>query len=305
MAIPHALAIRNGPRPLRPMMTANPTAPTDLPFESAASRHHRRSRHEVEALAKNFVATPVEEVPPPAKPRLRLAAAGGVALLTLLTILFWPRNAEVEAARPAVDTSRAAAEAEQWRQRYEAERERKRQELKAGSDYMAKMAAADATLMKDMSAQAELLARRVAAAPAPAAAEREPTPRDEPIRTASAQPAPSKAASPSRATTTAGAAPAPASAPARIEPAPQQQVAKAAPAQSAPVTTAAAASSCSIHVSELSKSRKLTYADIARMKGARMDARTQHVFTPPVQTVGGRSMVFEVMPSGCVRMVRQ
>ena len=65
----------------------------------------------------------------------------------------------------------------------------------------------------------------------------------------------------------------------------------------------AAASKCNIRVSELSGSGKLTYADVARMKGARTDS-AGHVFTPPVRTANGRDVVFEVTPDGCVRVVR-
>jgi hypothetical protein len=77
-----------------------------------------------------------------------------------------------------------------------------------------------------------------------------------------------------------------------------------APATAQPAPAAAA--SCGIHVSELSDSGALTYADVVRMKGARLDAATGHVFTPPVQAGGdGPTVVFEVMPTGCVRIARK
>ena len=62
--------------------------------------------------------------------------------------------------------------------------------------------------------------------------------------------------------------------------------------------------SCQIHVSELTKSGKLTYADVKRMKGSRFDEKSGHVFTPPIQAAGGRSIVFEVFPNGCVLVGR-
>ena len=65
-----------------------------------------------------------------------------------------------------------------------------------------------------------------------------------------------------------------------------------------------AAATCGIHVSELSKSGKLTYADVTRMKGAKLDPDTGNVLTPPVQA-GSRTVVFEVMPTGCVRLTRR
>lgn len=252
--------------------------------------HHRRSREEVEALAKNFVGAPAEEAP---KSRIGLfgAVGGGLIALALVVAVALPDRQAAEPARATAEQSRAAAEAEAMRQRFEAERERKRKELAASSAYMEKMAAADAQLMKDMSAQAEVLASRVAAKPA-AAAESEPTPRD---ATAS-KPAPTPA------TTTA-------SAPAKAAPvttaAATQEPAKAQPAAAAPTQVAQVdKSQCSIHVSELSKSGKLTYADVARMKGARLDPDSGNVFTPPVQA-GGRTVIFEVMPTGCVRLTRR
>jgi hypothetical protein len=263
------------------------------PIESQpATPHHRRSREEVEALAKNFVAAPVEGAAA-AKSRIPLlaAAAGGVIALTVIAFVAMPGKPAAESPRATPEQSRAAAEAEALRQRFEAERERKRKELAASSAYMEKMAAADAQLLKDMSSQAEMLASRAAARPAPA--ESEPTPRE-----ATARPVPAP-------TTTA------ASAPAKSAPAPTttaaatQEPAKAQPAAAAPVQVAQVdKSACSIHVSELSKSGKLTYADVARMKGARLDSDTGNVFTPPVQA-GGRSVVFEVMPTGCVRVARR
>lgn len=258
------------------------------PTDSAQpAPHHRRSREEVEALAKNFVGAAGEEAP---KSRIGLfgAVGGGLIAVALVVALALPGRQAAEPARATADQSRAAAEAQAMRQRFEAERERKRKEIAASSAYMEKMAAADAQLMKDMSAQAELLSRRVAAKPA--AAEDEPTPRD------------ASAAKPAPATTTA-------SAPAKPAPvttaAATQEPAKAEPAAAAPTQVAQVdKSQCSIHVSELSKSGKLTYADVAKMKGAKLDADTGHVFTPPVQA-GGRTVIFEVMPTGCVRLTRR
>jgi uncharacterized membrane-anchored protein YhcB (DUF1043 family) len=253
--------------------------------------HHRRSREEVEALAKNFVGAPAEDAP---KSRIGLfgAVGGGLIAMALVVAVALPGRQAAEPARATADQSRAAAEAQAMRQRFEAERERKRKELAASTAYMEKMAAADAQLVKDMSAQAEMLATRVAAKPA--AAESEPTPWD----ATAAKPTPA----PAPATTTA-------SAPAKPAPittaAATQEPAKAQPAAATPTQVAQVdKSQCSIHVSELSKSGKLTYADVAKMKGARLDADTGHVFTPPVQA-GGRTVVFEVMPTGCVRLTRR
>lgn len=265
------------------------------PNEAQPTPHHRRSREEVEALAKNFVGATVE---PGAAPKSRIpllaAAAGGVIALAVIGLVALPGQQAADSPRAAPEQSRAAAEAEALRQRFEAERERKRKALAASTAYMEKMAAADAQLLKDMSAQAEMLASRVTAKPAPA--ESEPTPREATPAKAAPAPATTAASAPPKAppttttTTTAAATPAPVKA----------QPAAAAPTQVAQVDK----SECSIHVSELSKSGKLTYADVARMKGARVDADTGNVFTPPVQA-GGRSVVFEVMPTGCVRLVRR
>jgi hypothetical protein len=37
----------------------------------------------------------------------------------------------------------------------------------------------------------------------------------------------------------------------------------------------------------------------------RIDAETGNVFTAPVDSGGGRTVVFEVMPTGCARMHRR
>ena len=291
----------------RLMSTVTPMSPSEVPTDPAVP-HHRRSREDLEALAKNFVATPVEEVPPPAKPRMRLAlAAAGAVFLGVLVVVLWPRGEE--AARPAqVDTARAAAEAEQWRQRFEAERERKRQELKAGSDYMAKMAAADSALIKEMAGRAAQLTAEpeapVEPAPAPAQKRRapEPTPKEaEPTprtttQTATAAPAPAPAPAPTPAAVQ----------PAAVQPAAAQPAAPAPAEKTAPAAepaTVAAAPTCKQHVSQLSASGRLTYADVARMKGARTDGRG-HVFTPPVVLDDGRRVIFEVMPDGCMKWRR-
>lgn len=278
--------------------------------ESTPAPHHRRSREEVEALAKNFVATPLEEAAP-AKSRTALIggiAAGAAVLIAAATYFALPSRADnvrnADAARAA-----AAAEVEQLRQRMEAERERSRKELEAGQDYLERIAAADAALVKDLSAQADKLAERQAAAATAAPVSSDaPTPRDEP-RTA-----PSTRST----TTTASAAPATAAPAQRTAPGPQpaatqapaqaqvQTQTQAAPAESQPTEVAQAAkASCTIHVSELSASGKLTYDSIKRMKGARIDESSGHVFTPPVPAAGGRTVVFEVMPDGCVRVARR
>jgi hypothetical protein len=272
---------------------------TDPPQDANPAPHHRRSREEVEALAKNFVGTPTEPAPPPAKSRTLLmgGVAGAVVLVVVIALIAWPKAEQV--ARPSAETDRVATEVEELRLRMEAERERQRKELEAGKEYLERIAAADAALVKDMSAQAEVLSQR--AAPAPVSDE-VPTPRDATSRTAP-PPAPAKPAT-APATTVAST-----QQPATATPAPQQ--AKAAPAAAAPAQAAPQEvaqldkSQCAIHVSELSKSGKLTYADVKKMKGARLDEETGNVFTAPVDAGGGRQVVFEVMPTGCVRMVRR
>jgi hypothetical protein len=280
------------------LMNTDSSTPNGSAEPSSAATHTRRSREEMEALAKNFVGTPTEEViPVKSTARLALMGGGAVALLAVMAVVFWPKAGKDEAAaRNQAEAGRAAAEAEQYRQRFEAERERKRQELASGKDYLERMAAADAALMKDLSDSAGALAERAARAPAPAPSDTPPTPRD-----ASAKPAPAKATaapapSATAPTTTASAAPA--------KTAPAAETPKAEPGAAPPQEVAQVdKSQCSIHVSELSKSGKLTYADIKRMKGARVDEDTGNVFTPPVQT-GGRTVIFEVFPTGCVQLVR-
>lgn len=258
------------------------TAPQTLDsVADGATPHHRRSREEVEALAKKFVAAPAEAVPAGSGPRLLVGlGAAGVALAAVLAWLAWPQP---EAARPAAaEAPRATAEADQWRQKFEAERERKRRELAAGKEYLERIAAADGALLKDMTTRASQLDERAVAtaAASASASERVPAPRDEPARVATAPAQP-------------GAAP----------------VSQPEPARPAPAATAgsqevaqAPKSSCAIHVSELSSSGELTYQDVKRMQGTRLDAETGIVLTPPVPARGGRTVVFEVAPDGCVRV---
>jgi hypothetical protein len=256
----------------------------------APAPHHRRSREEVEALAKNFVGAAGEDAPKSKVPMLA-AVGGGLIALALIVAVALPGRQAAESTRSTAEQSRAAADAEAMRQRFEAERERKRKALAASTAYMEKMAAADAQILKDMSSQAEMLARRAAAQPA---ATGEPTPREAPAKAAPAPTTTVAGAQPKPAPTTAAAATTAPPAPAKSEPT------AAAPTQVAQVDK----SQCSIHVSELSKSGKLTYADVAKMKGAKLDPDTGNVFTPPVQA-GGRTVVFEVMPTGCARLIRR
>jgi hypothetical protein len=270
----------------------------DTPQDSSSPTHHRRSREEVETLAKNFVGTPADELPSAKGSRNLLIVSGAGALVLVAGIVaVFATSSRGKEIRPNADAERVAAEAKEWAARLEAEKERKRKELEAGSDYLDRIGAADAALLKEMSSQAEMLTRRVAAAPAPSS-DAPPTPRDTPAKPA---PATTVASTQPKATTTS------APAPAQQQPQPQQTAAatttQPASAQAAPVQVAQAdKSECAIHVSELSKSGKLTYADVAKMKGARM-AETGNVFTPPVNA-GGRSVVFEVFPNGCVQIVR-
>ena len=273
------------------MSTPDPNAPTT----SAEGTPHRRSREEVEALAKSFVAAPTSDAAP-AKPYVMKIAmgAGAVAVLAIITMLAWPKGQDPLRQQAAESANRVAADAEAARLRYEAERERVRQQLASGQDYLERMASADAALVKDMTERAENLAQRAAAFEDTA-----PTPREESTKVAAVAPAAPKptatAPTPAPAKTT--------TAPAQAATAPPPQVASAAPAQAAP-KPAAQKASCAIHVSELSSNGKLTYEDVKRMKGARFDEATGNVFTPPVPGPGYKSVVFEVFPNGCVKMVR-
>jgi hypothetical protein len=277
---------------------------TDAPRDPSPAPHHRRSREEMEALAKNFVATPVEAAPAKSSKAMLMAGVGGAVVLAGVVAFFALRSGGGEDARQdSAATARAAAEMEEIQQRMEAERERSRKELEAGKEYLERIGAADAALVQDLSDRADRLASRQAtvatAAPVPSADA--PTPREE-SRAATAAPATS---------------PKPAAVqPAKAEPAPVQQatVAKAEPAKTEPAkaepakaapTTVAEAPKCDIHVSELSKSGTLTYEAIKKMKGVRIDDFTGNVFTPPVMTGAGRKVVFEVLPTGCVRVAKR
>lgn len=263
---------------------------TDAP--SSQTPHHRRSREEMEALAKNFVATPVEAAPAKSSKALLMAGVGGAVVLAGVVAFFALRSGGEGARQETAATAaaaRAAAEVEEIRLRMEAERERSRKELEASSDYLERIGAADAALVQDLSDRADRLSARQAAAAtvAPAPSADVPTPREE-TRVATAAPK----AAPVQ--------------PAKVEPAPVQQaaVAKPEPAKVAP-TTVAEAPKCEIHVSELSKSGTLTYDAIKKMKGVRIDDFTGNVFTPPVMTGAGRKVVFEVLPTGCVRVAKR
>src|SRR5262245_28802025 len=206
------------------MSTPDPSAPAT----SAETAHQRRSREELEALAKSFVNTPTGEVAP-AKPIVKiLMGVGAAVLLIVIVVLAWPKGKDAARMQAAADNTRAAAEAEAAQKRFEAERERTRQQLASGQEYLQRMAAADAELMKEMTERAEKLAQRAAAF---AAEDNTPSPREEAARVAAAP------------TTQKPAATAPATAPAQTAskptttaPAttPPTQVASAAPAQAAP-----------------------------------------------------------------------
>ena len=260
---------------------------------SAQARRARRDRDEIEALASKFIAGQANAEPATSRMPVVGALAAGVAAFAVLIWVLWPEEAPTPQSRAAAT---AASEVAGWQQGFEARRERKRKELESGADYLSRAAAADAALMNEMSERAEALAKRAAvvrpapAKPAPAqvAAKGEPTP-----RTDGAAPAPAVVAS---------------AAPTQIHPeaaAVPKAEPPAAQAQAAPAAAAQVASAnCSIHVADLSASGTLTYDAVARMKGARVDGSTGHVFTPPVKARGGRTVVFEVMPDGCVSIVR-
>ena len=265
----------------------------DLPLSDEASAPRRRNREELEQLAAEFVNSRihVREPAPRPLPKVPLAVAGGVLALALGAWLLWPGDA----ATPVREAALPVAASDTQARRLEAERARQRVQLQQSRDYLAKMAAADSALVGEMTARAQGLAAR-AEKPAAVAVRSNPAQADEPTPKAST---PTAATAPAPAPVTAAAAQP--EAPAKTEPA-RAEPARGAAATPAPAQVAAA--SCGIHVSELSDSGKLTYADVARMKGARTDGATGHVFTPPVDAGRGRTVVFEVMPSGCVRVAR-
>ncbi|HUR42233.1 MAG TPA: hypothetical protein VM240_13795 [Verrucomicrobiae bacterium] len=251
-----------------------------MPLTGGTVGRPRRKREELEVLAANFVNSRLQkkmELPMPAAagPRVpRAVLFAGVALFTIgaLAWLSWP---ETEVVEPSRDAAASAQDTQLLAQRLEAQRERQRKELESGRVYLDKIASADSALLADMTARAQALESRAAPTTAKADAGG-PTPR---LEAAIATPAPAPAAA------------------RPLAPASQE-----APALQPVEMATAPAASCNIHVSELSSSGKLTYADVARMKGARTDA-SGHVFTPPV-AANGRTVVFEVLPSGCVRIAR-
>lgn len=198
---------------------------------------------------------------------LRQILGASVVAAIGAAVILWLLLPDVPApAAPAARPAATAADAEAVARRLAEQRERRRREMEATAAYLDRMAEADRALVREMTERAQKLARQAAAPPA--------------------VPAPKTA---------------PAPVVAKEAPAPAPAVAtSAAPAEAQAVPSA----QCAIHVSELSKSGKLTYDDVARMKGARVDALTRHVFTPPVQVSGYGSVVFEVMPDGCVQVVR-
>ena len=269
---------------------------TDAPRDPSPAPHHRRSREEMEALAKNFVATPAEAAPAKSSKAMLMAGVGGAVALAGVVAFFALRSGGQEARQDSAAAARAAAEIEEIQQRLEAERERSRKELEAGKEYLERIGAADAALVQDLSDRADRLASRqaTAATAAPAPSADVPTPREEP-RVAAAAPRVAAAQ------------------PAKVEPAPVQQAAAARPEPAkvetakaeAPAAADAPKPICEIYVSELSRSGTLTYESIKKMKGVRIDDFTGNVFTPPVMTGAGRKVVFEVLPNGCVRVAKR
>lgn len=285
------------------MSAVDPTAgeqPHTFPDGSAKNQLPRRRREDLEALAADFVNSKIHVGPPAAKklPMPALAALAAVVVVVLAWLL-WPQAQEVRpdahAAAPAVN------EADLWARRMEAERERKRKQL-GSSDYMAKMAAADSALMKEMASRGTALAA-VPESPAEPAA-KVAKPQDEPAPKAT-ESAPTQVAAAGPAQSAPVPAPAESRAEAKAaEPAPAQAASEPQPAAREPTNVAAVdPSECRLHVSTLSLSGKLTYADVAKMKGSRIDARG-HVYTPPVRLDDGRRVIFEVLPTGCVNWRR-
>jgi len=157
----------------------------------------------------------------------------------------------------------------------EAERERQRAELQRSREFMEKVAAEEAAALRDMEQRARALESKTTAAARPA---KKPSPAAVPAKSAAVAPATAQPATVAKAPASAGTEPA--------------------------ADLAAQKAACTVHVSELSTSGRLTYADVARMQGVRKDDKTGHLFTPPVKAQGGRAVSFEVMPTGCVRVVR-
>lgn len=242
----------------------------------------RRDRAELETLAAEFVKAPDAQSPV----SLKFAISATASTIVALGVLWWVLGGDVEPPLPRTQDS-AASEATAWQQRAAAERERRRRELAAGLNYMDKLA-------QEERAALQAFQREEASPPA---VDPDPAPRNAaamPDLEPTSEDSTPVSAVPPASTSVAALVPAtqaPASGPGTD------------PAKPPATTTAASAAKCSIHVSELSKSGTLTYDAVARMKGSRMDDASGHVFTAPV-TVNGRSVVFEVLPDGCVRIVR-
>src|SRR5689334_8682002 len=216
--------------------------------------HPKRSREEIERLARKFVTahrTLTITIPALRRNKAMQAIGSATAVVAILglAVFFWPRDQRTERMQDP-----ALAQVLELQKRAEEERARAQQELDSSKEYMARIAAADAARLKDMQERAEALAE--SAEPEPAAASK-------------------KAAAP----------------------APSTKVAVAS-------STPANASGCRIHVSQLSGDGKLTYEQVKAMPGARFDPNTSRVFTPPVKTAGGKSVIFEILPTGCVQLAR-
>lgn len=245
-----------------------PSEPAAADGEDPPGR--RRSRKELEALAERFVKSEVSSVV--RKRRIeqkRFDVVGMAVAVVYISAVAWfvvPKDVREGTTRAVEVTESAAGEAVLLQRKLEAERERARQELASSRGFLEKLAADEAAAVREMEQRARALEARAARKPVPAAP---------------AIPAPQGAAA--------------------VAP----TVARAAPAVATPAPDVAAEkASCTIHVSELSSSGKLTYADVARMQGVRKDERTGNVLTPPVKAAGGRMVSFEVLPTGCVRVVR-
>ena len=212
--------------------------------------HPKRSREEIERLARKFVTahrTLTMTIPALRRNKAMQAIGSATAVVAILglAVFFWPRSQRTERMQDP-----ALAQVIELQKRAEEERARAQQELASSKEYMARIAAADAARLKDMQEHAEALAE-------------------------AAEPAAPKATAP----------------------APSTKVAAAS-------STPANASGCRIHVSQLSGDGKLTYEQVKAMPGARFDPTTSRVFTPPVKTAGGKSVIFEILPTGCVQLAR-
>lgn len=244
----------------------------------------RRSREEVE---QDLVGAPA---PAPTR-SFSLAPWIGIGLVVLVTVL-WLLSPRPEIVR---DKGGMSADVYALQRKLAADKERAKR-MQSSGDFMDRMAARDAQILGDLASRAAKLVQIADVSEAPAAPARKPAKPavPPPVQSTRAKPetkpeaAPETSPAPPSPTTVASAAPATASSSSNV---PSAQETSARPAQ------------CKLHVSELSSSGKLTYDDIAAMKGSRKVGGAGHVLTPPVK-VNDREVTFDVAPNGCVTVAR-